>query len=129
MTFPVEFYLCILAALIAWPVARDVSVRYILFAVMAAWIGQDTYWDATALAMIFAAYALIDCLVGMWKSRLVFFVSSFAWVMLSVESMMLIDYMLNNLVYIDAIINAWLVIIIAREWKHWMDIKRSSHSS
>lgn len=118
--FPVEFYLCLLAALAAWPVARDISVRYVAFAVVAGIIGNHVYWDATALAMIFASYALIDCAVGMWKSRLVFFLSSFVWVLLSVESMMLIDYMLKNLVYIDGIINAWLVLIIAREWGQWM---------
>jgi len=129
MTLPVDFYLCLLAALIAWPVAKDISLRYAVFAPVTFLIDQHPYWDATAISMMFATYALIDCMIGMWKSRLVFFVSSFVWVVVSVESLMLLDYTLNNLVYIDAIINAWLVIIIAREWKHWMDIKRSSHSS
>jgi hypothetical protein len=129
MNLPVEFDLCMLAALVAWPVAKDIALRYFIFAGMAIVVGHDLTWDATAVSMIFAAYAMIDCMVGMLRNRLVFFVSSFCWVILSVESMMLIDYMLNNLVYIDAIINAWLALIIAREWKEWRHTKRLSSLS
>lgn len=124
MILPAEVFLCLLAALIAWPVAKDIGVRYLIFAPIALLIEQHEVWDATAISMMFASYALIDCLVGLLKNRLVFFVSSFCWMALSVESMMLIDYMLNNLVYIDAIINAWLALIIAREWETWRHTRR-----
>lgn len=124
----IEAWVCVSGILLSVVVARDIAIHYaaLLLANLALVSGQ--LYDSTVIAMVFAMVALVDAWLGFWCGRPVWFVSAAIAGLVSFEQLLNLDTLLNNLIYADACITAWLLIILATEWRKWANSKRLSSS-
>lgn len=122
----IEAWVCVAGILLSAVVAKDVAIHYaaLLLANLALVSGQ--LYDSTVIALVFAMIALVDAWLGFWYGRPVWFVSAAIAGLVSFEQLLNLDTLLNNLIYADACITAWLLIILATEWRKWANSKRLS---
>ena len=122
----IEAWVCVAGILLSVVVARDITIHYValLLANLALISGQ--LYDSTIIALVFALIALVDAWLGLWYDRTVWFVSAAIAALVSFEQLLNLDTLLTNLVYADACITAWIIIILAMEWRNWANSKRLS---
>ena len=118
--------MCVAGILLSVVVAKDIAIHYaaLLLANLALVSGQ--IYDSTIIALVFALIALVDAWLGFWYGRTVWFVSATIAGLVTFEQLLNLDTLLNNLIYADACITAWLLIILAMEWRTWASSKRLS---
>lgn len=122
----IEAWVCVAGILLSVVVAKDVAIHYsaLLLANLALVSGQ--LYDSTVIAMVFALIAITDSLLGFIYGRTVWFISGSIAALVAFEQLLNLDTLLNNLIYADALITAWLIIILAMEWRAWAKSKRLS---
>lgn len=120
----IEAWVCVSGILLSVVVARDIAIHYasLLLANLALVSGQ--LYDSTVIAMVFAMIALVDSWLGFFYGRPVWFVSGSIAAFVAFEQLLNLDTLLNNLIYADACITAWVLIILAMEWRKWANSKR-----
>ena len=120
----IEAWVCVAGILLSVVVARDITIHYValLLANLALVSGQ--LYDSTVISLVFAMIALVDSFLGFFYGRTVWFVSGSIAALVSFEQLLNLDTLLNNLIYADACITAWLLIILAQEWRSWAKLKR-----
>ena len=122
----IEVWVCIAGALLSIAVAKDIAVHYFALLLANLALSPEYIYDSTLIALVFASIAMVDAFLGFFYGRLVWFVSSALATMVSFEQLLNLDTLLNNLIYADALITAWLIIILAMEWRTWAKSKRLS---
>lgn len=125
----IEAWVCVAGILLSVVVARDITIHYAALLLANLALVSGHLYDSTVIAMVFAMIALVDAWLGFWYGRPAWFVSAAIAALVSFEQLLNLDTLLNNLIYADACITAWLLIILATEWRKWANSKRLSSSS
>lgn len=109
-------------------VARDIAIHYavLLLANLALVSGQ--LYDSTLIALVFALVAMADATLALFYGRMVWLASAGIAALVSFEQLLNLDTLLSKLIYADACITAWIIIILAMEWRKWANSKRLSSS-
>lgn len=122
----IEAWACVAGILLSVVVARDITIHYVALLLANLALISDQLYDSTIIALVFALIALVDAWLGLWYGRKVWFVSAAIAALVSFEQLLNLDTLLTNLVYADACITAWIIIILAMEWRNWANSKRLS---
>lgn len=119
----VELVLCIAAFMLALPMSRSIAVHYAAFALVNLALLGVQYADSSLLALVFAGLAAADVLLIISGGRRILLVPAIASVALSIESMLNMDFLLNQISYLSVAVNAVIGATLAREYVRWMDGK------
>jgi hypothetical protein len=119
----IELALCIGAAILALPVSRSIAIHYVVFAEINVSLLGYEYADASLLAGLFVMLALMDAMLVMAGGRKILLISAAASCALAIESMLNTDWLLNNVTYLSAIVNAAIGVYLIREYHLWMKSK------
>ena len=122
----VEAWACVVGILISAVVAKDIAIHYAALLLANLVLVSGQLYDSTIVALVFAMIALVDAWLVFWYGRTVWFVSAAIAGLVAFEQLLNLDTLLNNLIYADACITAWLLIILAMEWRKWANSKRLS---
>lgn len=122
----IEAIFCAVALILAYPVAKDISAHYVVM-LLANLVLTDGYaYDSTLIAIVFTVIAIVDSLLGLYYGRIVLLVSAALSILVAFEQLLNLDTLLTNLVYADAAITAWIIIVLAMEWRKWARSRRLS---
>lgn len=121
-----EGVFCIVAALLSLPVAKDIASHFAVYALVNILMAGFSYYDATILLMTFAMLAFYDSALLMITGRGIYFISSLVVFLLAIEQLILGDFLLNNVLYINIIVSALFAVEIFREWQNWYSARRQS---
>jgi hypothetical protein len=124
----IEAWVCVAGILLSVVVARDIAIHYSALLIANLALTTGYVYDSTLIALVFGMIALVDSFLGLIYGRTVFLVSAAIAGMVSFEQLLNLDTLLNNLIYADACITAWIIIILAMEWRNWANSKRLSSS-
>jgi hypothetical protein len=124
----IEAWVCVAGILLSVVVARDIAIHYAALMIANLALVSGQLYDSTIIALVFVLIALVDSWLGFWYGRTVWFVSAAIAALVSFEQLLNLDTLLTNLVYADACITAWIIIILATEWRKWANSKRLSSS-
>lgn len=116
----IELLLCIVFAVIAYPVSRGVFVHYVAFAMMnLAFLGTTTA-GASLLAMSFGALAAVDAALIITGSTFWLIPAFAASTALAIESVSNGDSLLTNITSISVVTNSVIIAHLAWEYLAWM---------
>lgn len=114
-----ELILCIAFMLIALPISSSIAVHYAAFALAnAAFLGVHSA-DSSLLAILFAGLFAADIMLVIAGGNRILLVSAAIAAALSIESMLNLDYLLNNITFISIAVNAVIGGTLAREYLRW----------
>lgn len=115
----IELVLCILFMLLAIPVSRAISMHYALFAIANYSVIGLSAMDSSALALLFGALFVADCLLILLSNRLVLVPTAIASAALAVESVVNGDWLLNHSSYLSIAANTFIAVYLAKEYWAW----------
>lgn len=119
----IELILCLLFMLVALPVSKSIAVHYLVFAaVNVAALGIESV-DSSALSLMFASLAIADAFLIISGGRLVLLSSAIASVLLCIESIANMDWLLSQVTYVSAAVNAVIAANLAKEYLKWTNGK------
>lgn len=124
----IEAWVCVAGILLSVVVAKDVAIHYAALLLANLALVSGHLYDSTLIALVFALIALVDAWLGFWYGRTVWFVSAAVAGLVAFEQLLNLDTLLTNLIYADAALTAWIIIILAMEWRKWANSKRLSSS-
>lgn len=114
-----ELGLCLFFLVVAIPVSRSIAAHYLLLvAVNIALLGFSSA-DTSLLAVLFVSLAIADALLFMWGGRPILLMTAAVSAILAIESMLNMDYLLTNIVTINAAVNAIIAANLVKGYLHW----------
>lgn len=114
-----ELILCIAFLLIALPISWSIAAHYAAFALAnAAFLGVHSA-DSSLLAILFAGLFAADIMLVIAGGNRILLISAAITAALSLESMLNLDYLLNNITFISIAVNAVIGGTLAREYLRW----------
>jgi hypothetical protein len=119
----IELGLCIAFMVAAFPVSKSVAAHYAAFGMANFLMLGVTSADTSALALLFCALLAVDVVLILAGGRKILVVPALASAVLAVESMLNMDYLLNQTSYISAAVNAVIGGTLSREYWKWMNGK------
>lgn len=122
----IEAWACVAGIVLSFIVAKDIAIHYSVLLAANLTLQSGGLYDSTVIAVVFAMVALADLWLGLSTGRLVWIASAALAAVVSFEQLLNLDTLLNNLIYADACITAWIIIILAMEWREWAKSKRLS---
>jgi hypothetical protein len=114
-----EAAFCLVMLLVAYPVAKDISAYYCILLLANLALPSGSAHDSTLIALVFTLIALGSAYLSIAYHRLVLLVSALVAACVAFEQLLNLDTLLNNLAYVDAGLTAWLLIVVAMEWRKW----------
>lgn len=124
----IEALACVAGILLSAVVARDIAIHYTMLLIANLALTSGQLYDSTIIALVFASVAVVDMWLGLAYGRTVLLVSAAVTSLVAFEQLLNLDTLLNNLIYADACITAWIIIVLAMEWRTWANSKRLSSS-
>lgn len=115
----IELALCLILAFAAYPVSRSISAHYFIFAaVNGAMLGFTTF-DASLLVLVFMLLAISDSVLVALGGRAILLLSAAISSLLCFESMLNMDRLLSHITYINAVLNAVIVVSMVKGKINW----------
>lgn len=115
----IELGLCIFFLLVALPVSRSIAAHYMLLVVVNIALLGVTSADTSLLAALFVSFAIADSLLFMWGGRKILLLPAATSAILAIESMLNMDWLLCNIVTINAALNAIIAANLVKGYLHW----------
>lgn len=115
----IELTLCVVFMLAALPVSKSIAAHFLMLAainVAALGVGSA---DSSLLAMVFAVLAMFDAALVLTGGRKILLLSAATSAALCFESIMNMDWMLNHIAAVSALVNAAIAANLAREYGIW----------
>ena len=116
----IELALCVVMMAVAFPKSRSIAAHYFALVLVNVAFWGVTSADSSVLAIMFAALAVVDCLLIMMGGRMVLIIPALASFALCVESIANGDWLLSQVTYISAAVNAAIAACLAWEYRAWM---------
>jgi hypothetical protein len=114
-----EAAFCLVMLLVAFPVAKDISAYYCILLLANLALPSGSAHDSTLIALVFTVIALGSAYLAITYHRLVLLVSAIVAASVAFEQLLNLDTLLDKLAYVDVGITAWLLIVVAMEWRKW----------
>jgi hypothetical protein len=114
-----ELGLCLFFLVVAIPVSRSIAAHYLLLVIVNVSMLGFTSADASLLAAMFVSLAIADALLFMWGGRPILLLPAAAASALAIESMLNMDWLLTNIVTINAAVNAIIAANLVKGYLHW----------
>lgn len=115
----IELGLCLFFMIVAIPVSRSIAAHYLLFAIVNVSMLGFTSADTSLLAALFVSLAVADALLFMWGGRKILLLPAATSAILAIESMLNMDWLLSNIVTINAALNAIIAANLVKGYLHW----------
>lgn len=116
----IELMLCVAFGVAALPVSRSIAAHYAVFAITNAAMAGHEYADASLLAALFVLLAIGDAFLVIAGGRSILLLSAAISAALAIDSMLNQSYLLDQVTYISAALNAVFGLYLAREYRGWM---------
>ena len=116
----IELVLCIVMMVVAFPKSRSIAAHYFALLLVNVAFWGITSADSSILAITFAGVAVADCILIMLGGRLILVIPALASFALCVESIANGDWLLSQVTYISAAVNAAIAACLAWEYRAWM---------
>lgn len=114
-----ELGLCLMFMVVALPASRSIAAHYLVFAVANLATLGVTEMDSSILSMMFVVLAVADAVLFLYGGRAVLLISAAASSALAIESMLNMDWLLNNVANLSAAINAIIAANLIQGYLHW----------
>ena len=121
-----EAAFCLFMLVVAYPVARDISIYYCILLLSNLALPSGLTHDSTLIALVFTFIALGSAYLAITYHRLVMVVSAIVAACVALEQLTNTDTLLSNIAYVDAGLTAWLIINVVMEWRKWAKQRYSS---
>ena len=118
-----EAAFCLVMLFVAYPVAKDISAYYCILLLANLALPPGSSHDSTLIALVFTLIALGSTYLAITCQRIVLMVSALVAACVAFEQLLNLDTLLSNLAYVDAGLTAWLLIVVAMEWRKWAKLR------